>query len=259
VLTTEEINRRWAGMNVPDGMIGCYETSSGVLFSEDCIRAYRKLATAKGAAFLTNTVVEELELLGEGVTVSTKAGKYSADSVIVSAGAWAGKLLAEYNLPLQPTRKVVGWFEAPEQLYGSHQFPAYVFQLGDEAFYGFPSFDGSGVKVGRHDGGQQVDPDLVNREFGIYPEDEGDVRRFLQSFMPQAAGNLKQGRVCLYTLTPDEDFIIQRHPEHPQLIIAAGFSGHGFKFSSVVGEILSQLATTGKTQFDISKFSLHRF
>ncbi|MCK9907488.1 FAD-dependent oxidoreductase, partial [Frankia sp. Cpl3] len=76
------------------------------------------------------------------------------------------------------------------------------------------------------------------------PEDEGDVRRFLQSFMPQAAGKLKQGRVCLYTLTPDEDFIIQRHPEHPQLTIAAGFSGHGFKFSSAVGEILSQLATT---------------
>ncbi|MCK9910635.1 N-methyl-L-tryptophan oxidase, partial [Microbacteriaceae bacterium K1510] len=134
VLSAEEINRRWAGMSLADGLVGCYETTSGVLFSEECIRAYRKLATEKGATLLTNTIVEEIEFPGQGVSVRTKEGNYSADSVIVSAGAWAGKLLAGYHLPLQPTRKVVGWFEAEDRLYGSAHFPAYLFQLTGEAY-----------------------------------------------------------------------------------------------------------------------------
>jgi monomeric sarcosine oxidase len=259
VWSADELNRRWPGMNIPEGWIGCYETTSGVLFSEECIRAFREQSVKRGAALLANTAVENIEIHAQGVIVHTKAQKYFADSLVVSAGAWAGRLLAKLNLPLQPTRKTVAWFEADDSLYGSERFPAFVFHLTDEMYYGFPSFSGCGVKIGRHDGGQKADPDQMNREFGAFSEDEADVRRFLQRFMPQAAGRLKQGRVCIYTMTPDEDFIIDRHPEHPHVAIAAGFSGHGFKFSSAVGEILCQLATTGKTEHQIGKFSLSRF
>ena len=103
-----------------------------------------------------------------------------------------------------------------------------------------------------------TDPDQINRQFGIYPEDEGHIRRFLEVYMPQAAGTLKRGRVCMYTKTPDDHFIVDVHPAYDHVVMAAGFSGHGFKFSSVIGEVLSQLAVDGKTEHDISIFSVTR-
>ncbi|MFY0543857.1 N-methyl-L-tryptophan oxidase [Brevibacillus sp. H7] len=261
VLQAEEIRYRWPGITVPDEVTGCYEPVSGVLFSEDCIRAYRNMALALGATIVTHTRVERIEILSDGVIVETKEGRYAADSLVVSVGAWANKLLSSVGLPLplQPTRKTIAWFDADESLYGPNAFPAFLFHLEHEQYYGFPNFNGTGVKVGRHDTGHPVDPDAMNREFGAYPEDEGDVRSFLKRYMPQAAGTLKQGRVCLYTLTPDEHFIIDRHPLHSHVVIAAGFSGHGFKFASAVGEIASEWITTGKTSYDLSMFSLKRF
>lgn len=113
-------------------------------------------------------------------------------------------------------------------------------------------------KIGRHDFGQDIDPDTMNREFGIYPEDEGYIRSFLKTYMPQAEGKVKQGRACIYTKTPDEHFVVDLHPEYSHVAIAAGFSGHGFKFSSAIGEILSQLAIDGRTEHDISLFSINR-
>ncbi len=260
VLTADEIRYRWPGISIPDSYRGTFEPTSGVLFSEACIRAYRSLIEASGATLLANTQVESIAPEQNGATVRTKSATYTADKLIVSAGAWVGKILSRAGLalPLAPTRKAVGWFEADEALYGAERFPAFSFNLPDEQYYGFPSIDGCGLKVGRHDAGQPVDPDQMNREFGVHAEDEGDLRQFLQRCMPQAAGRLKQGKICLYTYTPDEHFIIDRHPEFAHVAIAAGFSGHGFKFSSVVGEILAELAATGETQHDISMFSVQR-
>jgi N-methyl-L-tryptophan oxidase len=261
VLQAEEIRYRWRGITVPDDFVGCYEPTSGVLFSEECLRAYRQLALAHGAEIRTHAKVERIQMFSDGVIVETREGRYSADSLMISAGAWADKLLtaAGLTLPLKPTRKTVAWFDADEVLYHPEVFPAFLFDLGHEQYYGFPSFNGTGVKVGRHDGGQSVDPDTMNREFGVYPEDEGDVRSFLTRHMPQAAGPLKQGKVCLYTLTPDHHFIIDRHPLYPHVVITAGFSGHGFKFASAVGEIACKWLRSGQTQLDLSMFSLHRF
>ncbi|AJY77521.1 methyltryptophan oxidase [Paenibacillus beijingensis] len=258
VLGSEEIQRRWPGIKIPEHFIGSLETSSGVLFVEDCIRAYRQLAEQSGATLLCNTPAENVEIDQHGVTVQTKDGRYSADKLIVSSGAWTGKLLSSLQLPLQPLRKTIAWFDADEKLYQSSLFPAFIFDLPTERYYGFPSIDGSGVKLGRMDTGEMVDPDHINRDFGIYPEDEGDVRRFLETYMPAAAGKLNKGRVCLFTMTPDEDFIIDRHPEYSHVSIAGGFSGHGFKFASVIGEILCQLAMNGRTEHPISGFSISR-
>jgi N-methyl-L-tryptophan oxidase len=261
VLSAEEIRDRWPGIEMPDDFIGCFESSSGVLFSEECIRAYRQLAEEQGAVFLPNSPVERIEIHADGVTVHTREARFLAETLIVSAGAWAGRLLADMGLrlPLVPVRKTVAWFEAEEEWFREGVFPAFVADLLDEFYYGFPSFGGSGVKVGRHDGGIPIDPDRMDRTFGTNPADEGDVRRFLTRFMPRAAGRIKRGSVCIYTYTPDEHFIIDRHPEHSHVVIAAGFSGHGFKFSSAIGEAAAELALEGKARLDLSLFLIRRF
>lgn len=260
ILQADDINRRWPGIQVPENFTGCYEPDSGVLFSENCVRTFRRLALKHGATLLTDTPVLNVDIQKDFVRIYTEDGSYTADKLIVSAGAWNGKMLAKLQLPLplQPKRQTVGWFKADESLYKATLFPAFFVDTRAEMYYGFPSFDGCGLKLGRHDYGQKVDPDYINREFGLYAEDEGHIRRFLETYMPRAAGKLMQGRVCMYTKTPDDHFIVDLHPAHSHVVIAAGFSGHGFKFSSVIGEVLSQLALNGKTEHDIAIFSIKR-
>ncbi|MFJ7978022.1 N-methyl-L-tryptophan oxidase [Peribacillus sp. NPDC096379] len=261
LLEGDEINKRWPGITVPENYNAIFEPNSGVLFSENCIRAYRELAEAKGAKVLTYTRVEDFEVSQDIVKIQTANGSYTADKLIVSMGAWNSKLLSKLNLdiPLQPYRQVVGFFESDESKYSNAaDYPGFMVEVPNGIYYGFPSFGGCGLKIGYHTYGQQIDPDTINREFGAYPEDESNLRDFLGKYMPEANGELKRGAVCMYTKTPDEHFVIDTHPEHSNVFIAAGFSGHGFKFSSVVGEVLSQLATTGKTEHDISLFSINR-
>ncbi|MGG3677701.1 N-methyl-L-tryptophan oxidase [Heyndrickxia faecalis] len=255
-----EVEKRWPGISLPAGYRAIYEPDAGVLFPENCIRACRKLAEAKGARLLANTQVTDLKTDGRTVTVVTESGTFTAEKCIVSGGAWNGKLLENLglNLPLQPVRKTVGWFEADEALFNADVFPAFTMDGYEGTYYGFPSFNGSGVKVGRHDGGQAADPDTMNREFGAYREDEGDIRAFLKTYMPRAAGRLKKGKVCLYTHTPDEHFIIDTHPAYPNVAIAAGFSGHGFKFASSVGEMLSQMVLKDNIPHPLPLFSISR-
>lgn len=257
-LSNEEIGYRWRGFSLPDGFRGCYEPNSGVLFSEQCIAAFRKLGLENGMTLLPYTRVEKIEMNSNGAVIHTDNETYFADFAIVSAGAWSGKILKDIglNLPLRPVRKTVSWVECKQVLYDSQVFPAYTFDLLNAHYYGFPSINGSGIKVGRHDGGEPIDPDDNISPYG--PTDEEDIRSFLNKFLPNANGPLLKGSTCIYTLTPDEDFILDRHPEYRHLFIAAGFSGHGFKFSSVVGEIISQVITKGKTQFDLSSFAINR-
>jgi len=261
LLEGEELNQRWPGITVPKTYNAIYEPNSGVLFSENCIRAYRELAEAQGATVLPNTPVEDFEITEDSVTIHTANGSYTADKLIVSMGAWNSKLLSKLNIniPLQPYRQVVGFFECDEAQYSNNvDFPAFMVEVSNGIYYGFPSFGGCGLKIGYHSFGQKIDPDTINREFGAYPEDEENLRLFLDKYMPGANGKLKRGAVCMYTKTPDEHFVIDLHPQYSNVAIAAGFSGHGFKFSSVVGETLSQLVTTGQTEHDISIFSINR-
>ncbi|MGP7818636.1 N-methyl-L-tryptophan oxidase [Niallia sp. 01092] len=261
LLEGNELNQRWPGITVPENYNAIYEPNSGVLFSDNCVRAYRELAEANGAKMLTNTPVEDFEITEDLVTIHTANGSYTAGKLIVSMGAWNSKLLSKLNLdiPLQPYRQVVGFFESNEAQYSNNvDFPAFMVEVSNGIYYGFPSFGGCGLKIGYHTYGQEVDPDTINREFGVYQEDEENLRLFLDKYMPGANGELKKGAVCMYTKTPDEHFVIDLHPEYSNVALAAGFSGHGFKFSSVVGETLSQLVTTGKTEHDISLFSINR-
>jgi N-methyl-L-tryptophan oxidase len=258
---SSKIHTRWPGISLPEGYVGCFESDSGVLKSEECIRAYRELLERHQVNILTNTSVQELIVDSAGVTIQTADESYKGRALIVTAGAWSSKLLPLMNIhpPLVTKRKTFAWFEADDFLFGEERFPAFTFETSLGHYYGFPSMGGAGLKVGRHDGGLRIHPDEAISEFGALQEDEEDLRMFLSRFMPLANTKLRKGKTCTYTLTPDENFIIDSHPEYPHIAFAAGFSGHGFKFSSVVGEILCQLITTGRSEHDISLFSMNRF
>lgn len=255
VLNAQEIKNRWPGIQVTDNMIAAFEPTSGVLRVEDCVAAYKKLAINEGATLRMNEPVQHITF-GHTVTVTTSVRSYEADHCIVCAGAWTNKLLQPFNLPLSPIRKTFAWFEAEEGLYGEENFPAFAVELSDACYYGFPSIDGAGYKIGRHDGGETIDPDDKLREFD--ESDTADLQQFINTYMPQV-GSLKEGKVCKYTMTPDEHFIIDFLPEQSNVIVASGFSGHGFKFASAVGEMLAQMVTDGKPQLSNGLFKLNRF
>ncbi|MBD3921577.1 N-methyl-L-tryptophan oxidase [Paenibacillus sp. PR3] len=260
LLNADEIRHRWAGLTLPDRFEAMYEPNAGYLYSERCVAAYRSLALAHGAELLVNTAVTGITAREGSVTVHTAQGDYDAGSAILSAGAWFSTLAPFVQLPIRAVRKVVGWFDTQGNDYDAGRFPGFTFGSSLGGFYGFPSIGGAGVKIGRHDGGAAWQPGEAAAPFGAYAEDEDDLRAALRAFMPAAEGRLLRGAVCKYELTPDEGFIIDHHPEHRHVYIAGGFSGHGFKFSSAVGELLSDLVQGIKpAATDIRTFSLARF
>lgn len=253
------IRERWPELHIPDNFEALYEPDAGYLRSEECVRAYRKLALSSGATLLTNTMVREMKA-GKGfVSVLTEQGEYQAGAAILSAGAWFRTLSPFVNLPIRAVRQVVAWFETGSPAFDTGRFSGFTLNIGKGVYYGFPSIDDTGLKIGRHDTGSIWEPDQPLAPFGSRAEDEGDLREVLEAYMPRAAGKLKRGVVCKYEMSPDEDFIIDRHPEFPHVWIAGGFSGHGFKFSSVVGKMLSELVIDGRTTLSIRPFSLARF
>jgi N-methyl-L-tryptophan oxidase len=260
VLEPLDVQNRWSGIRMPKEFIGCFEPTSGVIKCEESIKAYQNLAELNGATIHVNSSVKEIMIENEKVTVKTENKTFYSEALVVSAGAWSGELLSllDLELPLTPIRKTFAWFDADENIYNSNNFPAFAFETPQGLYYGFPSIDGVDLKVGRHDGGDPINPNKEMFGFGALAEDEGDLLHFLNHYIPNI-GQLKYGKTCMYTLTPDEKFIIDLHPKYSNVAIAAGFSGHGFKFSSAVGHALSNLIISGKNDIDISQFSINRF
>lgn len=262
--TGPELESQFPGLQVPEHYHGFYEPHSGLLYSDNCIQAYRELAIEFGAHVSFNNRVIGLKADDESVEVTTEKGIFTANKLIISAGAWTNELTSKLDLelPLVPSRQPVAWFKADETLFNMNRFPVFMAELPSSEehaiYYGFPSVDQSALKIGRHDVEDAIDPDTMNREFGFKDSDEAHLRMFLDKYMPNASGPLEQGVICMYTRTPDGHFIIDNHPTYDNVLIAAGFSGHGFKFASVVGEILSQLVICGETEHDISLFKLDR-
>lgn len=262
VLTAGQMNERWPGFQFSDDFIGCFEKNSGVLMVEECIRVYRGLAGKNGVLLKTNTPVKSIEASEASVTVKTDSEAFVGEKLIVTAGKGTGPILSTLGLelPLQPVRKTFSWFDSDEAVYRTGQFPAFAvnYPNSDELYYGFPSIEGAGVKIGRHDEGHPVQPGEKLADFGTIPDDKQDVKGFAERFLSREMP-LKYGKTCVYTNTPDSDFIIDKHPDLKNVFFACGFSGHGFKFASVVGEILSQMIMDGKTEMDISAFGIDRF
>jgi N-methyl-L-tryptophan oxidase len=258
-LDAAEIRCRWPGVHVPETFEAMYEPDAGYLHSERCVAAYRRLALVKGATLLPHQLVEHIQPDGSGYLVMTRDGDFRADRLILSAGAWFQTLQSFVQLPVRAVRKTVGWFQAESAMFDAGSFPGFTIGTVSGTYYGFPSINGAGVKLGRHDGGMPWHPGEEFMPFGALARDEGDLRRTLEIYLPQAAGALLRGAVCKYELSPDQQFIIDWHPQHEGVLLAGGFSGHGFKFASAIGAMLAELISGDIEKADISPFALSRF
>lgn len=259
LLDSAEIARRFPGYQFPEETVAVLQPDGGFLLPERCIVAHVDNARAEGAEVHIGERVLGWEPAGGGVRVRTNRGEYEAGRLVVTAGAWAGNLLPRLRGLAQPERQVVGWFEVRRpELFAPDRFPVFNALVEEGRYYGFPQWQVPGFKLGRyHHLEQHTDADGVDRS--IHEEDETPLRVFAERYTPDAAGPLLETKVCMFTNSPDEHFIIDLDPEWPQVVMAAGFSGHGFKFCSVVGEILADLALKGETIHDIGFLRLARF
>ena len=259
VLTSAEVTKRFPGYRLPSETMAVFQGEGGFLLPERCISLFVEQAQTLGATVHTNERTLEWHPTTNGVSVRTERGEYEAETLVISAGAWASKLLPALSAAAIPERQVLAWFEIlrPEH-FTPDVFPVFNLVVDEGQFYGFPEFGIPGFKLGKyHHLEENVDPDTIDREPNA--QDESVLRDFTKKYFPGAAGATSSMKVCMFTNTPDEHFIIDCLPDSPQVVVAAGFSGHGFKFSSVVGEILSDLAIDGTTSHDIGMFRLARF
>jgi sarcosine oxidase len=259
-LDAPALRARFPGLAVPDGMVGVYQADAGFVLSERAIAAYAMTAIDDGAEIHGYESVIDWEPEADGVVVRTDRGEYRARRLVLSAGAWMGRLAAPLRSLAIPERQVVIWTQPlrPEW-FRVGNFPIFILDDDGTEWYGFPSFGIPGVKVGRyHHRDEVIDPDRLDRA-AIDAEDERLLREGIERYLPGANGPLLSAKVCIFTNTPDEHFIIDRYPGVPQVIVASPCSGHGFKFASVIGEVLADLAMDREPAFDLSMFRLGRF
>jgi sarcosine oxidase len=258
LLDADQLRLRFPGVCLPKGMVSVYSPDSGFVLSERAITLYTSLALDHGAEIHAREPVTGWDVRSDSVQVRTPASTYSADRLIVSAGAWTAKLLPFLSNVLQPERQALIWTRPTNpELFRLGAFPVFNLESPEGQFYGFPLHDFPGFKLGRyHHRNEKVDPDVMDRD--CHPEDEAVLREGIARYFPQANGPTLALKACLFTNTPDEHFILDTHPESDRVLIAAGFSGHGFKFCSVVGEIMAELAVTGATRHNPGLFRIDR-
>ena len=259
MLDATEIKRRFPVFEPTPDTVALYEDRAGFVRPETSISAHLELAAHRGADLRFGEVVRTWSAnpSGEGVVVETGSGTYEAERLVISAGSWAPELLSELELPLEVTRQILFWFEPDDvSSFTPENFPVYIWEPPDgNTFYGIPAHDGErGVKATffRADS-TPCTPDTIDRE--VKEADVEFVREYIGRYLPRLDGKLLHSQTCMYTNTPDLHFVLAPHPEHSQVVVAAGFSGHGYKMSSVVGEILADLATDGDTRHPIDLFS----
>ncbi len=259
VLTGSEINRRFPGYQLPSEIRAVFQPDAGCLLPEQCIMAFVWAAQARGAEIHGREPVLEWSADGDGVRVRTGRGIYTADKLVISAGAWAGKLIPQLAHLAVPERQVLIWMQTRRpDLFAPERFPVFILQDDEGIYYGFPEHGIPGFKFGLYNHLKEViDPDTVDHD-RMTEHDEAALRRAAERYFPRGTGPTLSLKMCMFTNTPDEHFILDLHPDYPQVAIAAGFSGHGFKFCSVVGEIMADLALDGGTRHDIGLLRLGR-
>jgi sarcosine oxidase len=257
-LSARDAAERFAGFEMPEGCEAVFEGRAGYLLVERCVEAHVTAARRLGAEVHTGEEVRSWRAGDNGVSVMTDRATYEADKLVITAGAWAGQLLADLHIPFEVRRKPLLWFQTRDDTYRVDRgCPAFFYELPEGCFYGFPQIDLQGLKVAEHTSGQVVaDPLRVSRE--LENEDIGPVAHFIGQFLPSATTHCTGHTVCMYTMTPDEHFVVDRHPQYPRVAFAAGLSGHGFKFAGVLGEALADLALDGRTALPIGFLSADR-
>ena len=256
-----QLAERFPQFRLTGNMEILYQKDTGFLRAAECVSTYLRLAEQHGAEIREETRVTSIDWQTDVPTVQTEDSQFCGRKVIVTAGAWAGTLLAELDLPLTVTKQQVCYYQPTDiKLYQPDRFPVFTEVTPDGEFiYAVPAFGaydkGGGLKIARHGRGQIISPDTPER----IPDADyiAHIDAYVQERLPEL-GKATHAEVCLYTETPDEDFIIDAHSHCPDLLIAAGFSGHGFKFCALVGRIMSELVRNGKTGFDIHPFRIDR-
>ena len=268
VLAEEEMRARLALVPAP-GDEGVFEEDAGFLRVEACTSAHAGWAKASGATLRTRTRVMELDLGGGKVRATLEGGeRLTADKLVVSAGAWLASAadascMAEIarGIPLVVERQAQLWFrsKAPERT-RPPTLPVFIHFTGAGTFYGLPPDEANeapAVKVCRHHGGALTQAGSLDRV--VHDEDEAPVRGYVRAHLPAADGERVRARICMYTNTPDEHFLVGAHPRWPHVVVLGGFSGHGYKMASVMGEVAADFVTTGRSRFDLGMFRVGRF
>lgn len=259
VLTGREVARRFPAYALPDDMDVVFQADGGFVLPERTIVAHVAGALAAGADLSARERVLEWEERDGGVVVRTDRREVAAERLVLTAGAWSQTVARLPEGMVRGVRQSLAWLRPSRpELFAPERFPVFNLVLDGEHFYGFPTFGIPGFKLGRYDHfGEGGDPDAIDREPTL--ADEAPLREFARRYFPEGAGSTIALRTCLFEPSPDEHFLIDLHPETPHAVVAAGFSGHGYKFCSVVGEILADLAFDGATSHDIALFRLDRF
>jgi sarcosine oxidase len=268
VMDADEIRARFPQFKLKGSEKGYFEHKAGYLRPEICIQAQLELAQKYGAEIALNEKVVSFSPgpSNDNVVVRTTRGEYQAEKAIISAGAWVSHLLGDaLGRYFAVYRQVLYWFDVdgPISRFEAPNFPIWIWELGttnEDIVYGFPAIDGQqgGVKLATEQYAAKVNPDTVSREVTIQ-EIQEMVQRYVQPHFNSINENCVKALSCLYTVTPDHNFVIDFHPDFPQVIIASPCSGHGFKHSAAIGEVLAELAVGGKSKIDTSKFTLGRF
>ncbi len=255
-LSAAEVRRRFPALRPTEEQVAVWESRAGALFPEACIEAHLAQSRVHGAELRFGETVLRWEPAAAGVHVITSGGEYVAKRLVLTAGAWVSSLLGEFKFPFRVERQVLYWFEQRAQSPNLDPANCPIFICQNERhghFYGFPDF-GTGVKVARHHAGETANPDALRRE--VSAEEIALMREIVSEFLAGADGPLRATAVCMYTNTPDEHFLIDWHPQSDRVLIASPCSGHGFKFSAAIGEVVSDLVLDGRSRFDLSLFRL---
>ena len=258
ILQPAEIRRRFPAFRPDESSVGFYEPGAGILGPETCVRACLDFAKARGVDVRFDEPVVRWAASGNGVTVTTPRGRYSAGTLLLSAGPWMLDTLTQVGVPVTAERIVMHWFapKGSNSAFDAKRCPLALWEFGpNAAFASFPIEDGE-IKTTIHHGGDPTTPDTVRRDVGA--DEIAAMRKMLQRFLPDANGVHRRSAVCLYTNVQGGDFLIDTHPEHRHVILASPCSGFGFKFASAIGELLADLLVTGKTEWDLKPFGIDR-
>jgi sarcosine oxidase len=259
VLTGKELAQRFPGYQFPHDTLALYQPQGGFLTPERCIVSYVNAAIVLGAEVHGREQVLEWEPLGAGVRVRTDRDVYEADSLVITAGAWNSQLVEGLGGLMLPERQVLAWLQPHKpELFRPERFPVFNCLVDEGRYYGFPVYSIPGFKFGRyHHLEEIVAPDDYEREPRL--DDERLLREFGERYFPAGSGPTMTLKACMFTNTPDGHFIIDLHPRYPQVSFTSPCSGHGYKFASVLGEIMADLAERGETRHNIELFRLDRF
>jgi sarcosine oxidase len=257
VLRAGEVARRYPAWRLPAEFEAVHQPEAGYLPADRAILAHATLARRLGADLHENEPVRSWKAIGDRVEVETELGRYEASALVLAAGAWTGKLLSRFRSWAIPQRQVVGWFNTPGRQFAPESFPVFILDCPERGnFYGFPEQANEGFKIGkfRHRN-EDVDPDSIDRN--VTAEDAA-VLTWAERYLAHPMGTPIGFKTCMFVNSPDEHFILDVLPEQRNVVVAAGFSGHGYKFCSGIGEILADLAMHGATAHDTHLFRLSR-